>query len=222
MTSVHTTTRAAVRTLVRQRTDLVNSNQVSDSELNSWITQSLAWMHDLLVGVDSEYLVSKTTITLTGTESYSVPSDFYKAKLVEFSFGNGRYRKIERLKMDERDRYADPFTWYPQLPQAGNPAGYDIVAGLIYFFPEQATGPVRLWYYPSAPQPADDSETFDVLNGFDESIVADVALKIAEKLGGDTGVWERRKADAEQRVKAMGQERDVGGSWGMTLLPRGR
>lgn len=222
MTSVHTTTRGAVRTLVRQRTDLVNSNQVSDTELNSYIQSAIAWMHRLLVAVDSEYLVSNTTLSLTGAESYSLPADFSKAKLVEYVFGNGQYRRIDRLKMDERSRFSDPYTWYPQLPQSGIPVGYDIVAGSIYFMPQQSTGSVRVWYYPCAPQPSDDSTTFDIIDGFDDALVAHVALQIAQKLGGDVGVWQQAKAEGEEIIKTMGMERDVGGSWGMTILPRGR
>ena len=220
--AVHTTTLGAVRTAIRRRVDMVNDQRVTDTEFNEWIVGSLAELHGLLVTADSEYLVNRTTLTLTGAESYSLPTDFYKSKLVESSFGNGRYKRIERLKMDERDKLTDPFVWYPQLPMAGYPAGYDIVGPSIYFFPEAATGTVRIWYYPCAPQPSADGDSFDIVNGFDEYIVADVALKVATKLGADVAPWLSIKGRLERRVQETGQERDMGGSWGVTILPRGR
>ena len=43
-----------------------------------------------------------------------------------------------------------------------------------------------------------DSTTFDIIDGFDDALVAHVALQIAQKLGGDVGVWQQAKAEGEE------------------------
>jgi hypothetical protein len=64
----------------RQRADMENSEFVTDAELTIYINGSIAELHDLLVAsYGSDYFLSSTTFsTVAGTESYSLPADFYK------------------------------------------------------------------------------------------------------------------------------------------------
>jgi hypothetical protein len=218
--AVHTSTIATVRTAVRQRMDLVNSPFVTDAELFSWITAALAELHDLLVGADNTYLISTTSISLNGSASYSLPTDFYKARKADFVLGSGMVLEVPQVTLDTKDSLLNPYR-STQMQLYGCPGGFYILGSTIYFVPQQATGTVTLYYYPSAPQPALDTDTFDVLNGFDEYLVADCCLRIAMKRNDEPGPWFKVKADMQKRVESMGKTRNMAGSWGMAIYPRG-
>lgn len=203
--------------------DLVNSLFVTDAELNSWITAALAELHDLLVGVDSEYLISQTTITANGSASYALPADFYKLKKVDYALvgTNGAYRDVPRVSMADANRFTQvPFgtSW---TYGDGGPWRCRVENGNLLLYPQSSAGTLVVRYYPCAPQPASDVETFDVLNGFDEYLVADCCLRIAMKREDDPGPWFAIKRDMKQRVESMGADRDMADSWGMTIIPRG-
>lgn len=76
-----TMTLLALRTAVRQRSDMVNDQFISDSELTSYINQSYFELYDILVQKygDNYYVANPYSISTDGSNQlYSLPTDFYK------------------------------------------------------------------------------------------------------------------------------------------------
>ena len=71
-----TITLAELRTQSRQRADMENSNFISDTELTSYINNSIAELHDIMAeAYGSEYFVTTTTFSVTsGDDTYSLPA----------------------------------------------------------------------------------------------------------------------------------------------------
>ena len=77
-----------LRTLVRQRAAQENSQFVTDEELRQYINRGYSGLYDLLVtNANSEdYFLNSSTVTLvSGTQTYDLPTDFYKLKGVDLN-----------------------------------------------------------------------------------------------------------------------------------------
>ena len=212
-----------MRDQVRLRVDLVNSSIVTDAELNGYINASLAKLHGWLVGVDSEHLLKTQSITLTGATSYALASDFFKDKKVDFLSG-GQTFDCQRVSIAEKNRYTN----WPELQTFFNrvsPAlAYYIADAYLYVLPLSYTGgSISLLYYPTAPVLSADGDTFDSLNRFDEYVICDVCAKVCRKLNlaEDYAGWVRERDEVKAMVETLGQDRDMGDSWGMTRTARG-
>lgn len=214
-----------LRTQVRQRVDMVSNNIVTDDELAGYINASLAELHQELVDVDSEHVIKTTTWTLNGSERYALPSDFYKDKLTEFD--NGTWKaNLRRVSLAQKNS-VQGFLYSGAVGGLfGNVTpnlAYFVADGYVYVLPKGYTGgTLGMWYYPTATVLSGGSDSVDVLNRFDEFIISDVCAKVCDKLDLPVAAWERRREAARLRVQTSGQDRDMGDSWGMSMLPRGR
>jgi hypothetical protein len=77
-----TITLAELRLQSRQRADMENSQFVSDSELTSYINNSIAELHDIMCeAYGSDYYVISAEFSIdSSTDTYALPSDFYEVK----------------------------------------------------------------------------------------------------------------------------------------------
>src|SRR5437016_1425591 len=103
-----TTTLATVRTAVRQRTEMVNSQFVTDAELNSYINASYYELYDLLVQKfgDDYFVATAYLFTADGVaDSYTLPSDFYKGLGLDIAIDALNWASVRRFNMGERNDY---------------------------------------------------------------------------------------------------------------------
>lgn len=106
---------ARVRTLlelrdeVRQRADMENSQFVSDAELDRYINESISELYDLIIesAAQEYYLDTYTINTVSGRDTYSLPSDFYVLKGVDADLGATRPVPIRPYMLNERHREMD-------------------------------------------------------------------------------------------------------------------
>lgn len=132
-----------LRTLVRQRADMQNSQFVSDDEVDSYINHSWAELYDILVSKSAEdYFLNTHTITLTpGTTTYDLPSDFYKARGVDLTVGSDTI-PIRRYNWAERNQGTQYNLTYNYR--------YRIQGNSIVFNPQpNGSNTVSLYYIPS-------------------------------------------------------------------------
>lgn len=109
------TTLTTVRTIARQRADMVNSQVITDAEWNSNINASAYELFDLLVTTYGEDYESSTnapyTFTTDGTnERYALPDDFLKCLGAEVLI-NGQANGAITLKTfarNERNQFSLP------------------------------------------------------------------------------------------------------------------
>lgn len=208
-----TMTLAELRTASRQRADMVNSTFVSDSELNSYINQSIFELYDLLIQkYGNDYFVANPhTITTDGTsDSYSLPSDFYKLLGVDLALSNSSdsFVSIKPFNFAERNRYAAPnFQSFYGITNLR----YRLRGSKIWFTPiAEANQTIRIWYIPTFTTLSSDSSTFDGVSGWTEYVITDAAIKCMQKEESDVTVLAMQKAAIIQRIEAAAENRDAG------------
>lgn len=199
-------TLAQLREEVRQRADMEDDDQVvTDDELNRFINQSIKEWYDLLIeSADQEFFAVSAILNLTGVDYYLLPPDFYRLLGVDYapSFGSrwqpvGSFRFQDRLRYDGVQVLAGP--------------KYRLAGNTIVFVPTSTTGLARVWYIPQTTELTADTDTFDGMNGWEEYVVVDAAIKCLEKEQTDSSELRARKAEIKSRVQSLAAKRDAGG-----------
>lgn len=189
------------RTEVRRRGEY-RAPYITDAELDSYINASVSHLYDLLIEVDpSRYLTQGTISVVSGTESYNLPADFYRAISVNIPVSSSPTGFIlgRRINWQERHYY------YNNVTSTKQNTFYAIRGGQIWFWPPPTwTDSVQLDYVPVYTTLSMDTDTFDAVNGYEEWVIADVLAKCAAKASDDAGPWLSQRDQMENRIKAGG------------------
>jgi hypothetical protein len=131
-----------LRDEARQRADQVNSEFVTDAELNGYLNNSWSELYDILVSkYNDDYFLTSTSITVTsGTDTYSLPSDFYKARGVDLNINTNQNTPLQRYNFADRTR--------DSLVRYARDVKYRIQANNIVFAPSPSNNTATLWYIP--------------------------------------------------------------------------
>ena len=131
-----------LRDEARQRADQVNSEFVTDAELNGYLNNSWSELYDILVSkYNDDYFLTSTLITVTsGTDTYSLPSDFYKARGVDLNINTNQNTPLQRYNFADRTR--------DSLVRYARDVKYRIQANNIVFAPSPSNNTATLWYIP--------------------------------------------------------------------------
>lgn len=193
-------TLSSMRTQVRQRADIEHSQVCTDAEINTHINSAIRDLYDMLVAADEDYYTVSSTINATGlTATYALPSNFYKLKGVDYPV-NGITAPMEKFSFIDRNK----FVYNDQVLR------YRLVAGNIIFAPIPAAQTITLWYVPAPVDLALDADTFDGINGWEDFVVIDSAIKCIIKQEQDPTPLMAEKQDIVQRIQAMKDGRDEG------------
>lgn len=194
------TTLLTVRTKVRQRTHYEQSQFVTDSELNGWISDSYRELYDLLVAAfEGSFYYTSTDFTLASgliVATISVPSDFYHLTGVDWVINQpDQFQTLRRVLFTERN---------------SGKQGYELRGNSIYLLPYTwAAGKTfRVHYVPAPTSLVNDSDQFDGVNGWEDYIIADVCIKVCAKSGEDAGIFGAQKQAQADRIAAMAAARD--------------
>jgi hypothetical protein len=74
---------------------------------------------------------------------------------------------------------------------------------------DSATGTYRLWYVPVYTPLVSDSDTIDGVNGWEEYVIVDAAIKMLAKEESSTTHLDQQKQALIDRVEQMAQNRDM-------------
>ena len=207
-------TLAQLRLESRQRADKVNSGFITDSELNSYINSSNAELYDLLVSAyGDDYYLTKYTLTVDGvTTSYPLPTDFYKLIGIDMYINPLRYITLKPYMFNERGRYQDGSNWAAIVAIQG--PRYHIYNNFLEFNPPApGTYNMQMYYVPECPELVGDTDTFDGVNGWEEYIIVDAAIKMLQKEESDVTVLMEQKNRLIKRINLMAENRDIGHSF---------
>jgi hypothetical protein len=170
-------------TLVRQRSDQINSSTFDDeSELKPWVRGSLAQLYALLCRRSVDYYTTCRPISLMAKqEAYSLPSDFQSLQDVFLLYGGGASRlQLRPFGVDEFGAL--------NTPQATiNPIyKYRLQRNLLFLQPVPTVdsyNALEIYYTPQYRPPLLDYSTLDDVlpNGFEEWVVLDVLGKMSIK-----------------------------------------
>ena len=189
------------RTEVRNRGEY-RSPYISDTELNNYINASISHLYDILVDQDpSRYLTQSNISVVSGTESYALPATFYKAVSVNIPHSSSPTGFVLARRINWQERHS----FITNVPSSKESTFYAIRGGSIYFWPIPTwTDTVQLEHIPAYTTLALDADTFDGVNGWEEWIISDVLVKCAAKADDNGAVWERQRANVENRIRAAG------------------
>ena len=196
----------------RYRADMVGSPFVTDAELLTYVTASQQELYDLLVTTYGEdyYATTASTITTDGlTDLYSLPTDFYKllgASLLVSSGTPAQYVTLKPFAFQERDTLG-----YPGVMLRGGGLRYRLKQDKLWLRPFPASGQtIQLWYVPRLTIPTAVTDTVDGVNGWEEYIITDCAIKMLQKEESDCSLLMAQKAALVARINAAAANRDAG------------
>jgi hypothetical protein len=187
---------------------MTNSNFVSDAELVDYINGSIAELHDLLIGSDTDYyLLTDTFNTVSGTETYALPAAFYKLRGVDVRSGSGEWASLRPFNFNERNASND----LSNYSISGSYFRYRVAGdNLMFNPPPQGIYNVKVWYTPVATKLSSDADVLKDVNQFSEYVIVDAAIKCLNKEEADVSVLLATKADLRKRIENMSANRDAG------------
>lgn len=197
-------TLASLKAQVRSRADQQNSNFIDDAELTAMINSSAAALYDKLVRAAADYYTASSVISIVaGTATYALPSNFYKLLGIDYDI-NGQTRTMSHFNFKERNMYKY-VGWRPEI------ARYRVFGSNILFTPQEPPVPtVTLWYVPRITPMAVDADVLDGVNGWEEFVVLDAAIKCMVKEESDPSALMKQLEDQNTRILDMSKDRDQG------------
>ena len=202
-----------LRLEARQRADMENSEFISDSELNSYINNSIAELHDIIIqAYGGDYYIKDVEFTTSGSaSSYELSTvipddDFYKLRGLDAKLNNTHWFTLTPFTFNERNRDQ-------QILERLGVAyiRYRLVGSTIRFTPVPDDNiAVRVWYIPKAQVLSSDSDIYDDINGFAEYVIVDAAIKMMQKEESDVSVLFAQKQALKRRIEEAANNRDAG------------
>lgn len=195
-----TATLAQFRERIRSRADMKNDGFLTDdaTEVDEWINKSIAELYELLVASFEDWnltLSSASAAVVSGNSAtWAAPTDVLHFKRFERDTGGGLYERVRRGIVAELETY--------------NEVRYVLTGTTFRLFPGAlAAGSYRLWYIPTF-VPLTGVQTFDGVNGWDDYVVVDCAIKAREKEESDVRDLKDDKKALLMRIKSMARMRD--------------
>ena len=188
------TTLLQLRDRAKQESDNVNSSFLTDAEWNTNINASYQELYGLIVqAFGNDYFTQSPatgyTFTTTGTTSFfALPSDFFKLLGVDLQISSpGNWVSLKPFPFAERNIFSVSNTQFPMAGQT-----------------------IRILYVPLPTLMVADVDTIDGVNGWEEYIVIDAAMKALAKEESDVSVLMARKAAIIDRLNSEVENRDAG------------
>jgi hypothetical protein len=199
-----------LRDQIREIADLEGTDWPSDKILNNFINQSAASLYDMLVSAYGEdyYYKEFEFSTESGKESYKLPNDFYKLLGIDLILGPKERYSMKKFEFNNRNTYQYPSNQYFTT---GSPHYYRLQGNNIRFQPEPtAVKKIAVLYIPKMKKLESDDDSFDGINGFDDFIIYDCAIKCAIKEETNTAALERYLEGIVKNIESMKLDRDAG------------
>jgi hypothetical protein len=216
------TTVGNLRLECQQRTDRVNSDNITSQEWNSMISQSYKELYDILIQKfgDDYYIQTPYTYTTTGqidpvyqAQVFPLPADFYKLMRCEVALNPQDPNSWVTLKEFQAIQanlwtYPNQYTFYGITNLR-----YRLWGTNLQIVPITSAGQtIRIWYSPRPNQLINDTDTLDGISGYEEYIVADVCIKALVKTEElDTAAaFGQQKMALLKRIEEAAENRNVG------------
>lgn len=149
--------------------------------------------------------------TVANLAKYPLPQDFLSLLSVDVAIANGQ-PVISAQSYQEEQRNASRS--FPLLGGWGiaQPIYYQVQGTDIAFIPvPQGAYSVTVNYVPTAPVLSDPDDSIDAINGWEEFIVLDAAIKCLLKAGENDSIPQlnARLGEERERIRSMAPRRDM-------------
>jgi hypothetical protein len=215
--------RAYLRNLARLYADgrpggseafVVDSDATADAvSFDTIVNGAAAELYDLLVSARGhEYYATDGALSVVaGTATYALPSDFYQLLSVRLEWAAGRFEELTPAAVRERTDYANLTYWAPFTPKAYRLRGTQTASSqTMEFFPTPTSAvTARVRYIPVFALLANDSATFDGVNGWEKLVALKAAIEyrtIAEK---PLGTLPDLYKECFQRISSLADQRNA-------------
>lgn len=200
-----TVTLLQLRTRARDRADMTNSAFIPDARLTEYVNASAQELYDLLVQANQDYFTSTQTTTVVSGNTISLPATLYKLRGVDISLG-GEWVPVWPYEYLERGAWQNT-----SVSRLTANIHYRLLGNTMELLPaDQAPGDYRIRFVPLMVPMSLDADTFDGMNGFEEYIVIDAAIKCKEKEESSTSGLKDEKDRIRKRILSMANVRDLG------------
>lgn len=207
-------TQDIIKTAALDRADMTDSNFPLAARVYEYINAAMGELYDLLVTAYEDYFYSTSDVTLvSGTESYDLPTDFYKAVKVYYKESNGARWDMARFTMSE---LADRTYGVPSVAESRH-LRYRIMGDKIIFHPEPlASGTVELWYIPELTKLATDGSdastaiTFCAPVQWEEYLIVSTAIRLLDREESDSSMLRAERDRMTARIISSAADRDAG------------
>lgn len=211
-----TVTLATLRSKVRTRADMPTASFITDAELDEIINSAWGELYDLLVGTFEDYNLSSGTISVvSGTDTYSLASDFYKVRGVDLliSGAAGNFVPLKRYEWSERGDLSSVYRG-ATLVSGGESLRYTIRGDAtgnpkIVFAPvPDGSYSVKVWYVPERVTLTVVQDLILVAS-WEEFLVTLAAKMCLAKEENEVGHLEADLARLRARIAAAAGQRDA-------------
>lgn len=181
----------ALRASARSNSDEQSTDFISNTELDKWLNQGVRYIHSRLVSRYGDGFIVKGTSgngglfsTVSGTQTYSLPTTFKKLVKVEArpssSTSDNDWRKINRMNIGNNQGES----YYPVREGYLPWFGYFTGNAEIHFEPVPASVmSIRLWFVPKLTAMSLTTDTTGLPAEFDEPVAMYAGLRILAKSG---------------------------------------
>lgn len=209
-----------LRLQAKQRSDLLNSTNITDQEWNTYISDSYKWLYNLLVQkFGNDYFVAvpysfQTTGQIdqtTQAQTFALPDDFYKLLRCEVALNPSdpnSWITLKKFEAIQANLYNFPnvYTFYGITNLR-----YRLWGRNIQIVPIASAGQtIRLWYIPRPDQLISDNQIIDGFADYEELIIADACIKALGKQEQDISLFAAQKTQILKQIEEAAENRDVG------------
>jgi hypothetical protein len=190
--------------------DEASANWAGTTGLHEMVEAAYRAAWDLILAKWQDYAITSRDFTISSGNSHTLIADspaanqiartlFYKLRMVQRQFGDGKYKAIESFGLEESG-------------EGDVGLGYMFLGDVIYIeTSETAAGNYRAWCIPTpAALSGDSSVIVDPVNGAVLQYVIDVVCKrLRAKDDLSPGAFEKFAEELEARIDRMGGNRDA-------------
>lgn len=170
-----------LRTWSRERADMENSQFISDSELTEYINMAYSELYDILVTRYEDYFSEVVPFTLSSSNEYTIPSNFYKLVGLDYSQGGDKWIVVRKWNFEERNQVSEDTS--------------------------SVNGDYRAWIVPRITKLVNGSDaTVDLIN-YEEYIVVKTAMMMKDKEESDVSVLAQNLLMLKQRIEGAATNR---------------
>jgi hypothetical protein len=178
-------TLADLRARALDYADMTGSTFPVTARVTDYVNDGLSALHDILIESYEDYLYKTGTVSVvSGTESYNLPTDFYKLLKCFYLSSNRRYT-VKRFSLSDIDGYkSSPIS----------------------------SGTFELWYIPQFAVLSGDSDTVHVSVPirWENFVALHAAIQLLNREESDSSALMREREAERARIISMAQPRDIG------------
>ena len=207
-------TLAELKKRVRERTDKLDSEFITEDELTYYINAALASLHDILVqSYGEDYYVKDVEWTASnGVQRYNLSdivtdNDFYKLRGLDAQLNGSEFFTLQQFNFNERNRFQNFGIWdYLGITNVR----FRLVGDEIFLTPPPDQNTLmRLWYIPKSTTLTLDTDSINDINFYTDFVIVDAGIRVLDKEESDVSVLAAQRQILEQRITEAAKNRNA-------------